>query len=56
MTQEMGESDRERGRLSALYVNTGEMRCDHRGSDTKGTLIYLRREPANTAADGQVRE
>ena len=52
----MGKSDRKRGGLSALYVNTGEMRCDHRGSGTNGTLFYLRREPANTAADRQVRE
>lgn len=52
----MGESDRKPGTLSALYVNTGGMRCDHRGSDTYRILIYFHDEPTNTTTDWQVRQ
>lgn len=36
------------GRMSALYVNKGEMRRDRHGSDTNGTLIYLDRRSPQT--------
>lgn len=40
---QMAESECKPSRLSALYVNTGEMRCDHSGcgGDTNRTHIYL---------------
>lgn len=52
----MGESDRKPGRLSALYVNTGGMRCDHRGGDTWYSFTWYHDEPTNTTTDWQVRQ
>lgn len=44
------------GRLSALYVNTRQMRCDHRASDTSRVLIYFHDELTDVTADWQTRE